>query len=210
MKPIRIHTDKTIAISALFLCSAQVYDYAHKGIANRLQTETLARSLFNNEANDVLSIYGNLADLRPALEIAADLFSSTISDHRALEITRYSISLMKIDKQLQNNPEMGEQLIAGIDAIGESIVDDNILDENIITRLGELYQSTISNLSPRIMVKGENDILQKPEISAMIRVLLLCGLRSAVLWRQSGGNRFSLLLARRKLLEECHTLLQRT
>lgn len=204
-----IHTDKTIAISALFLCSAQVYDYAHKGIANRLQTETLVRSLFNNEANDITAIYGDLASLRPALEISADLFSSAINDHRALEITRYSISLMKIDKQLQNNPEMGKKLIEGIETIEQSVVDDNVLDEDIITRLGELYQFTISKLEPRIMVKGENDILQKPEISAMIRVLLLSGLRAAVLWRQSGGNRFSLLLSRRKLLEECKELLQR-
>ncbi len=205
-----IYTDKTIAISALFLCSAQVYDYAHKGIANKLQTEMLIRSLFNNESHGVTSIYGDLAGLRPALEISADLFSSAISDHRALEITRYSISLMKIDKQLQNNPEMGKKIIEGIETIEKSIIDDNILDEDIITRLGELYQFTISKLEPRIMVKGENDILQKPEVSAMIRVLLLSGLRAAVLWRQSGGNRFSLLLSRRKLLQECQALLQRT
>ena len=54
-------------------------------------------------------------------------------------------------------------------------------------------------MRPQIIVQGEEDYLQRPEIPPQIRGLLLAALRSAVLWQQKGGNRFKVLWERTRM-----------
>ena len=66
---------------------------------------------------------------------------------------------------------------------------------------------TISTITPRIMVSGNPAHLNNPENANRIRALLLAGIRGAMLWRQSGGGRWTLLLRRNVLLRETRMLL---
>jgi high frequency lysogenization protein len=75
------------------------------------------------------------------------------------------------------------------------------------TEIAELYTRTISNLTPRIVVHGRPQYLQNERTVSWIRTLLFAGLRSAVLWRQMGGGRWSLLTGRRRLLTQAQELL---
>ena len=59
----------------------------------------------------------------------------------------------------------------------------------------------------RIVVNGKPQYLQVDRTVNWIRTLLFAGLRSAVLWRQLGGGRFSLMFGRKKMLEQAQTLL---
>jgi len=74
-------------------------------------------------------------------------------------------------------------------------------------RIAGLYSKTISTISPRIVVNGRPQHLQVQRTVNWIRALLFSGLRSAVLWRQLGGGRFSLMFGRKKMLEQAQTLL---
>ena len=49
--------------------------------------------------------------------------------------------------------------------------------------------------------------LTNPANQNRIRALLLAGVRAAILWRQSGGSRLTLLLRRKALLAEGQRLL---
>ncbi|MCB1807912.1 MAG: DUF489 family protein, partial [Candidatus Competibacteraceae bacterium] len=49
--------------------------------------------------------------------------------------------------------------------------------------------------------------LNRPDNANRIRTLLLAGLRSAVLWRQKGGGRLTLLLRRKALLAQAQAML---
>ena len=46
---------------------------------------------------------------------------------------------------------------------------------------------------------GDPNVLQREENAARVRALLLAGIRSAVLWRQTGGRRWQLIFRRRKV-----------
>src|SRR5690606_41275217 len=59
-----------------------------------------------------------------------------------------------------------------------------------------------SDLRQRIQVHGDMRHLQINANAARIRALLLAGIRSARLWRQLGGNRWQMLFARKKMLNE--------
>lgn len=74
-------------------------------------------------------------------------------------------------------------------------------------KIAALYTQTISTLSPRIVVQGRPQHLQIDRTVHWIRTLLFASLRSAVLWRQMGGGRFSLMFGRKKMLEEARSML---
>ena len=73
--------------------------------------------------------------------------------------------------------------------------------------IADLYSQTLSKLSPKIMVRGEQSILSQPYIANEIRALLLAGIRSAMLWRQYGGSKFSLLWPWNKLPQTAQQIL---
>jgi high frequency lysogenization protein len=75
-------------------------------------------------------------------------------------------------------------------------------------KLGQLYKDTVSQLSPRIIINGEQQHLSNENNASRIRALLLAGLRSAILWRQCGGSRLSLLFNRKRYETETHLLLR--
>ena len=77
----------------------------------------------------------------------------------------------------------------------------------MVACLAETYSETVSTLSPRIMVTGEPNLLNRPEIANRIRALLLAGMRAAVLWHQCGGGRLKLLFQARKTVEQARQLL---
>ena len=83
-----------------------------------------------------------------------------------------------------------------------------VTHENVIAALAELYKNTISQLSPRIIVQGEQWHLENVGNADKIRGLLLAGIRAAWLWRQCGGSRLGFMLNRRKLREEALRLLE--
>jgi len=77
----------------------------------------------------------------------------------------------------------------------------------MISNFANLYRSSISHLSPRIMVSGDPSHLNDTAIASTIRAALLGGLRSVVLWRQCGGTRPGMLLQRSQYVREADRLL---
>ena len=74
--------------------------------------------------------------------------------------------------------------------------------------IATLYSKTISSISPRIVVQGGPRYLQVERTVNWIRTLLFSGLRSAVLWDQLGGSRWSLMFGRKQMASEAENLLR--
>ena len=65
-------------------------------------------------------------------------------------------------------------------------VEKGNLDDHALF-LSNLYLNTVSKVEPRIIINGDNKYLTDKKNAAMIRSLLLCAIRSYILWQQSGG-----------------------
>ena len=104
---------------------------------------------------------------------------------------------------------MLEQIRVGIERARLQSEHFSITHTNVLANLAACYSETISTLTPRIIVSGEQGHLSNPDVANAVRALLLSAIRSAVLWRQCGGNRFQLLFGRSKLLAEARRLLER-
>jgi len=80
-----------------------------------------------------------------------------------------------------------------------SLDDPDLANPDLIHQLSGLYKETLSTLPFRIQVTGEANFLKNEELADKIRAVLLTGIRSAVLWYQSEGRRWHLLIGRKKI-----------
>jgi len=201
--------EQTIALAALFQAVHQVKAFAHHGKGDNDAFEPLLQSLFKLEANDVDEIYGGNDKLRDGLIVLRNQLQGGEAK-RDVDLTRYVMTLMHLERKLIKDQTMLNRIQRGIQAAQEQLEHFGPLHENMIARLAGLYGDTISTLHPRVMVNGDNSHLSNNDTASRIRVLLLAGIRAAVLWRQCGGSRWQLLFKRGKMVACVDNLLRVT
>lgn len=199
--------DRTLALAALFQSAHLVQQIARRGQASDSDVETSLGSLFHIDADSTAGIYGGPQALGSGLRVLqARLGSGGNADE--LQVTRYVVALLHLERKLVRHATMLETLRIGIGRIRNQLNYFPVTHNNVVAALAELYQATVSTLQPRIMVRGEPTYLADTQRANLIRALLLAGIRAAVLWRQLGGSRWQLLAARRRILETARDLLQ--
>ncbi len=198
-------TNQTIALAGISQACLLVQQLATTGTADTKALETNISSILKIDSDSVIDIYGDLQNLKPGLkQLEQQLLKRTIADP---EQARYAASLVFLEKQLSNRPEMLSKISIGISIAQAQSESFGLLHENVLANLGDLYHSTISTLQPRVMVNGEQEYLSQPNTVNKIRALLLSGIRAAILWRQCGGARWKFLFFRKKLQDEIKFLL---
>lgn len=204
----RTDYNRTLALAAIFQAASLVKDLAWRGHCDEHEFEILIGSLFAFDVDMPAEIFRGEANLRTGLErIEVQLKSG--GKPPDMEITRYAIGLIFLEKKLQGNPEMLNALGDGLKAAERQVEYFNLSHESVIARLADVYQESISRLGPRIIVQGEQTHLSNANVAARIRAALLSGIRAAVLWRQAGGSRWKLLFGRTRLINEARNLLHR-
>ena len=198
--------NRAVALGALFQCCELVRQIAWTGHADPRDFETCVRSVFEIDADSVDAVYGGTESIRPGLRVLQNQLSHS-PKLRKLEITRYALNVLYLERRLERTPEIVHALREGIEQAQTQLEFFGGLNSALISSLAELYQSTISRLGPRIIVQGDQAHLSNPENASRIRCLLLAAVRSAVLWRQAGGSRWRLIFGRKRLVEESQQLL---
>lgn len=204
-------TDRTLALAALFQAAQLVQHVARRGQAAESDIRVCIDSLFKIDAPSTAAIFADPQG-RTGLATGLNTLLARLGaggGAEELEVTRYVVSLLHLERKLAHDTALLETLRTGIERIaGQAGYFASATHASVIAALGELYQRTISTLRPRIMVQGEPAYLADAARASLIRALLLAGIRAAVLWRQLGGNRWQLLLGRRRILETARRLLQ--
>ncbi len=203
--PLNTITNQTIALAGISQACLLVQQLANNGTADSAAIETCINSVLKINSESVLDNYGSLESIKPGLkQLEAQLQSRSIADH---EQARYAASLVFLQHQLTNRPEMLTQVKTGIERAQAQSETFGIMHENVLANLGDLYHSTISTLQPRIMVNGKEEYLAQTNVVNKIRALLLSGIRASMLWKQCGGARWKFLFFRKKLQNEVAFLL---
>ena len=198
---------RLIGLAGIFQAAALVRAAAREGLMDQSSFESSIASTLRLDAPSPEMVFGGIRGLRLGLStLWAQLGPGR--EQRDVEITRYAVNLMFLERKLASEPAMLERIRAGVEAATAQAEGRTVTDESVIGMLAALYTETLSRLSPRIMVAGERTLLDDADNANRIRALLLAGLRSAVLWRQMGGNRFRLLLERSRLTQRARELEQ--
>jgi high frequency lysogenization protein len=197
----RSHYHRTLALAGLFQSVRLVQQVAREGRCDSAAWDASVQSLFKFEANAPEEIYGGLGGLRLGFETLVSQFQSR-DPAQAMELTRYVIGLIHLERRLDRQSQVQDELQKGLEAAEQQQRYFGEINASVIGRLADLYKETISGLGPRIMVQGDPQSLEVEDNAARIRVLLLAGIRACVLWRQAGGNRWRLILNRRAIYNE--------
>ncbi|MEC7816493.1 MAG: high frequency lysogenization protein HflD [Pseudomonadota bacterium] len=200
--------DQTLALAGLCQAASLVQQVAHKGTCDNIALETCLRSLFATNADTTLDVYGGeLSDVRPGLETLSTVLAQQ-SRPEDVEILRYVLNLIHLESKLRRRSDMLDVIASRIDQARHTASHFGYSHSNLISNLASIYGDTISTFRLRIQVSGNPQILQREENAAKVRALLLAGIRSAVLWRQSGGHRWQLIFARKKVIGHARELLR--
>ena len=204
-----LHTkyEQTLALAGIYQTASLVKQIANKGSANNAQIESSLETLFRFDANTVEEVYGSIAGVGHGIKI----LHSSLNDKstRDIDITKYVISLIVLERKLSSNKDMLDEISKRLDKIETQFEFFTLNHENTIAKLGHLYQETISTLGPKIIINGEQIHLSNETNANKIRALLLAGIRSAVLWHQCGGSRWQFLFGRKSYTLECQKILSR-
>jgi len=190
--------DKLIALSGIYQAVLCVQRIARQGSVDQETAAPCIFSIFQTDADSVPEIFGAPGSLSPG---ARELLGQLTGKHpRGLELTRYAIGLLKLERVLSRHRDATETIRSGIEGARTKLEHFPMLHANLLAHLADIYSRTISQLQPRIMVQGDPRFLQSPDNQNRIRALLLAGIRSAWLWHQVGGTRWKILFERKQLL----------
>lgn len=193
--------NQTIALAGLFQACGQVRSIANDGTHNQRELHTAIDSIFKMDASDVWDIYGDRFALVRGAKLLTDQLNGQISK-RDIHITRHVSALISLERKLMSNPNAVRALQNGIQAAKTAFeAQEDKSYKQAIDDLADVYSHVVSPLGAKVMVQGEKRFLSDENNAKIIRVLLLAGVRSAVLWRQCGGNQLKFIWNRAKHVE---------
>lgn len=199
-------TDRTLALGGVFQAALLVDQVARRGMLPQSELETCLGSLFEMSPPNTEAVYGSRFEIKHGLQTLIEQLQGD-EDKRNIYVMRYAINLLQLERKLSRQTAMLKVIADGLDGATHQIKHFGLTHSNVLARLADIYSQTISTLTPRIMVSGENNQLQNPENANKVRALLLAGIRSAVLWRQCGGRQWQLLFQRKTLMNSARELI---
>ena len=190
--------NETISLGAIYQACNEIKKIAWQGEINNNIIEPLINSVYQTTSEEIEDVFISIKRLNSGLDflrrqLVGDAFS------RDGEVSRYFEAISILVKNMNKNDEVLNKLRMELTKQSLPISEDN-LDQHALF-LSELYLNTISTVEPRIIVNGDNKYLTDKKNAAMIRSLLLCAIRSYILWQQSGGSKFRIFIFKKKIAE---------
>ena len=183
--------NETISLGAIYQACNEIKKIAWQGEINNNIIEPLINSVYQTTSEEIEDVFISIKRLNSGLDflrrqLVGDAFS------RDGEVSRYFEAIGILVKNMNKKDDVLNKLRTELTKQSMPINEDN-LDQHALF-LSELYLSTISTVEPRIIVNGDNKYLTDKKNAAMIRSLLLCAIRSYILWQQSGGSKFRIFI----------------
>ncbi len=193
--------DRTLGLAGTFQAAYLVHQIATQGMTDNAALEASINSIFKIDAASVTEVYGDINGVITGLSVMKRQLNA--DRHRYdMQITQYVVALLHLAKKLRQQPAMLQKIADGINGAGEQVKVFHSTHENVLARLADIYQNTVSTIPPKILVQGQHGHLSNPANANKVRAVLLAGIRSAVLWLQCGGARWQVLFQRKAYVTE--------
>ena len=191
--------DQTLALAGLFQAAILTEELAFRGQCGQAAFDCSFDSLFAFDAESTAEIYGDLKGLGSGFE-ALIAYLGGQNQQSSKNIAYYLLAMIKLSKRVVADRDLSDGLQRELQSIEANQREFGLSRVNAISKIDALYQNHISQLSPRIMVRGDEHFLRDDDVAARVRTLLLAGIRAAVLWMQLGGSRWRLMWRRRQFV----------
>jgi len=108
--------NRTIALAGVYQACAMVHDIATNGRDLNNIVQTTVSTLFNTQPDSVEQVYGGLEGVANGLRVLIDQLGMEQAATRRIEITRYTLALLYLERKLIKNRDMMDILTSGIDS----------------------------------------------------------------------------------------------
>jgi len=201
--------NQALALAGLFQAAHLVEQLAKTGQANEKDFKICIESLFQTNPSAIEDIYGgDLRNVKLGYREVRFLTDGKQRTGSSPDVMRYALGILHLEKKLRKNRAMLAKMSGGIEQAKRQLDHFHSGHENLLANLSGLYQETLSTFRFRIHVTGNAQHLRNPATANKIRALLLCAVRSAILWRQMGGRRWQFLFHRTKINRATQQILQ--
>jgi high frequency lysogenization protein len=199
--------DITLALAGICQSARLVQQLAHGGQCDREGMTVSLKSILETNPASTLAVFGGQeSNLKIGLETLMGVLNANRQGPGA-ELTRYTLSLMVLERKLNAQKSAMNTLGERIDQLDRQLAHYDLESETLLSSLASIYVDVVSPLGPRIQVTCSPTILQSPQVQARVRAVLLAGIRSAVLWHQVGGGRLQLMFFRNRLFQQAKNIL---
>ena len=188
--------DRVLALAGLLQALAQVRRIAETGQSETASAQVALDSVFRIDAATTKAVYGDAGALHAGLRLLRNYLANTERDET---LAKLGLSVLQLERRFQSSATIVHKVQTGISALAAPAERLGSTHPDVIAGLGSLYADTVSTLRPRVMVQGNPHYLGQAGVVAEVRALLLAALRSAVLWRQSGGSLWDFAFRRRDM-----------
>jgi high frequency lysogenization protein len=198
--------DQTLALAGIFQSAALIEQLATEGELNQAAFDCSLDSLFTFEVTNVIDVFGDVSGLSRGLKtLSLTLGGNDRNPDK--NIAYYALSMLKLAAKLKRDHNMAALVQDRLKTTEIQSRDFKLGRMSVINKIDGVYQSTISTITPRIMVQGDRTYLGDSINASRIRTLLLAGIRAAVLWRQLGGSQWKLVISRKKYVRTANNFL---
>lgn len=191
--------DRVLALAGIAQALQQVRRIAETGHSEAAIVRTAMDSVMRIDAPTPEAVYGSARQVEPGLRLLRDYFRNQGKDQL---LPRLALSVMQLERRFVREATTVDKVDTGIRATSARLAELGESNHpDVLAAMAELYKNSISQLKPKIMVQGNPHYLNQATVVAEIRALLLAAVRSAVLWRQLGGNYWDFLFSRKAMVE---------
>jgi len=207
--------DRVLALAGVFQSARLVQRVARTNTTFPAAFAASVYSIVKTDADSTLEIFGDGAPraiLQTGLESVRDKLGGN-TDPDDFEVARYVAGIIELTRKLNRDPRLMGKLSDGIDRLAAQYPPDPMwlnsteIPEPLIAGIATLYTETVSTLTPRIIVNGEEPYLKQEATVNRIRTSLMAGVRAAHLWLQLGGRRWHILFRRSQITQTAAALL---
>lgn len=196
-----------IAFAAAAQAVAAVKQVAREGgVRHSAQVRPLYHSVLELNPSNLAALYPEPAMLQWGLETL--LLQIGPTQHKDIEVTRYLVALMALERRLTRRSSVQQQLAQRLQQLQRQRDQFGFSHDTLVAGMAAIYSDLISPLGKPIRITGKPDYLQQPAVQNQIRALLLAALRNIVLWRQLGGQRRQFIFSRQRLVGVTQQLLR--
>jgi len=200
----KITVQRVLALAGISQCAMLVQELARRGHAQPEPLRCALGSILMLNQTDsevalggVHGVYAGLPDL-----------GRKHPDPSAVERLRYTIALIDIQKRLRRNNPVASCLRTELVHLQDESLARDAVSPEAVAAFARVYTATVSTLTPKIMIRGNQQHLRDDDIVLKVRAVLLAGVRAAYLFHEHGGRKWQLFIGRRKLADAAHRLLE--
>ena len=185
---------QVLAISGVLRAARIVQDLARRGRTQSEHFRCALVSVGTVDESDAKKALGGI----DSLVFGLDDLTQKQPDAFLMERVRYATALLDLAKTLGKSPEASGQIGKVLAELPDHLDGAEPDSLESIGALADVYTSNLSDLTPKIVIKGEQRFLEDPSLVEKVRAILLAGVRAAYLFSQAGGRKWHLFVYRKK------------